>query len=122
MGGCAKALNWPDKRLFEMSERQKVKIKVLKRFSPSEVFEKSPAPHVNPNLGACELFTDGQEFVVDQDLKMPDGFCGSAWQTIWNYLRVLVFGGNFPWFKEKGVCIVCCADGLRPVIFKLERI
>jgi len=24
--------------------------------------------------------------------------------------------------KEKGVVISCCTDGLRPVIFKLERI
>jgi len=105
-----------------MSERHKVKITVLKRFNPLEVFEKSPVTNVNPDFGACDLFTDGQEFVVGGDLKMPEGFCGSAWHTIWNYLRTLAFGGNFPWFKEKGVGIACCADGLRPVVFKLERI
>jgi len=34
----------------------------------------------------------------------------------------LAFGGDFPWFKEKGIAISCCSDGLRPVVFKLERI
>ncbi|RLB26553.1 MAG: TIGR04076 family protein, partial [Deltaproteobacteria bacterium] len=28
----------------------------------------------------------------------------------------------YPWLKQKGVAIACCTDGLRPVIFKLERI
>ena len=33
----------------------------------------------------------------------------------------MMFGGNMPWLKEKGTTITCCTDGLRPVIFKLER-
>jgi len=104
-----------------MVERHKVKITVLKRFNPSEVFEKSPVTPVNP-LGACELFKDGQEFLVREDGKMPDGFCTSAWQTIFCNVRTLAFGGDLPWFKEKGVAINCCSDGLRPVVFKLERV
>lgn len=103
-----------------MVERSKVKITVLKRFSPTEVFEKSPVTPVKP-LGACELFRDGQEFFVDEDGKMPEGFCTSAWHTIFSDVRILSFGGNPPWFKEKGVDINCCTDGLRPVVFKLER-
>jgi uncharacterized repeat protein (TIGR04076 family) len=34
----------------------------------------------------------------------------------------LIFGGSYPWFKDKGVTLSCCNDGLRPVIFKLERV
>jgi len=104
-----------------MVERHRVKITVLKRFSPSEVFEKSPATPVRP-LGACDLYRDGQEFVVAQDGKMPEGFCTSAWHTIFGNVRTLAFGGDFPWFREKGIAISCCSDGLRPVVFKLERI
>jgi len=104
-----------------MVERHKVKITVLKRFNPSEVFEKSPVTPVNP-LGACELFMDGQEFLVREDGKTPEGFCTSAWQTIFCNVRTLAFGGDLPWFKEKGVAINCCSDGLRPVVFKLERV
>jgi len=53
---------------------------------------------------------------------MPEGFCTSAWNDIYPSVRVLAFGGNAPWYKEKGVAVECCTDGLRPVIFKLERI
>lgn len=107
--------------VVEMAERHKVKITVLRRFSPSEVFEKSPVTPINP-LGACGLFKDGQEFVVDERGRMPEGFCSSAWQSIYCTVRILAFGGNLPWYREKGVAINCCTDGLRPVVFKLERV
>jgi len=103
-----------------MVELHKIKITVLKRFSPSEVFETSPVTPVAP-LGACDLFTEGQEFIVE-NLKMPEGFCTSAWVSIYSNVRILGFDGDLPWFKEKGVSVNCCIDGLRPVIFKLERI
>jgi uncharacterized repeat protein (TIGR04076 family) len=103
-----------------MVELHKVKITVLKRFHPSEVFEKSPVTPAEP-LEACNLFRDGQEFIVNS-LEMPKGFCGSAWVSIYGNVRLLSFGADLPWFKEKGVAVNCCIDGLRPVIFKLERI
>lgn len=101
-------------------ELHKVRITVTKRFHPSEVFKKSPVTPVGP-LGACELYQDGQEFVVE-NLRMPEGFCNSAWVSIYGNVRLLSFGGELPWFKEKGVAVNCCTDGLRPVVFKLERI
>jgi len=107
--------------VVKMAKRNKVKITVLRRFDPSEVFEKSPATPINP-LKACELLKDDQEFLVGESLKMPEGFCTSAWNSLYGNVRTLAFGGNFPWFKEKGVAISCCIDGLRPVVFKLERI
>jgi len=110
-----------DGRRFRMAEPHEVKITVLKRFSPADVFDRSPVTPVKP-LKACELFEDGQEFIVDLHLKKPEGFCSSAWHTIYCSIRTLAFGGNMPWYKEKGVAINCCIDGLRPVIFKLERI
>ena len=98
-----------------------VRITVLKKMSPSEVFKKLPVTPAGP-LAECEVYKDGQEFVVTENGRMPEGFCGSAWQAIYTPVRVLAFGGNMPWYKEKGVAIECCTDGLRPVIFKLERI
>jgi uncharacterized repeat protein (TIGR04076 family) len=98
----------------------KVRITVLRRFKPREVFKKSPVTPVSP-MGECDIFKDGQEFILDS-MKMPDGFCNSAWVSIYANVRLLMFGGNLPWFKEKGVAINCCLDGLRPVIFKIERI
>jgi len=104
-----------------MAERHEVKITVYRRFSPSEVFETSPVTPVEP-LGACELFRDGQEFIVGGDEEMPEGFCSSAWHTISGNVRTLAFGGDLPWYEEKGTAVNCCIDGLRPVVFKLERI
>ena len=101
-----------------MVELHDVKVTVLKRFHPSEVFEKSPV--TAHTRDACELLKDGQEFIVE-DLRMPEGFCTSAWVSIYSNIRLLSFGGDLPWIKEKGVAINCCIDGLRPVIFKLER-
>ena len=102
-----------------MVELHKVKISVLKRFHPSEVFDKSPV--TSHTREACSLFKDGQEFIVE-DLRMPEGFCTSAWVSMYGNIRLLSFGGDLPWIKEKGVAVNCCIDGLRPVIFKLERI
>jgi uncharacterized repeat protein (TIGR04076 family) len=107
--------------VIKVVERHKVRITVLKRFSPSEVFQRAPVKHVG-NLEACGIYRDGQEFIVGEDGKMPDGFCTSAWFSIYPSVRLLSFGGNFPWYEEKGVAVNCCNDGLRPVIFKLERI
>jgi len=104
-----------------MSSRSRVRIIVMRRFAPSEVFTKSPVTPVEP-LDACQVYLDGQEFTVDEKGLMPEGFCTSAWNAIYPIVRTLSFGGNPPWYKEKGVAIECCTDGLRPVIFKLERI
>lgn len=102
-------------------DMHKVKITVLKRFKPSEVFERSPATPVK-TLDACDYFTDGQEF-ISQGGRMPEGFpCTTAWIALFTGVRTLSFGGNMPWFKENGIDIACCPDGLRPVVFKLERI
>jgi uncharacterized repeat protein (TIGR04076 family) len=97
-----------------------VKITVLKRFHPSEVFEKSPVTIETP-FEECALFKEGQEFIVE-NMSMPEGFCNTAWISIYSNIRMLSFGFDLPWFKEKGVAVNSCIDGLRPVIFKLERI
>jgi uncharacterized repeat protein (TIGR04076 family) len=102
--------------------RSKVKITVVRRFNPSEVFNKSPAETTRP-FPICDQFTDGQEFIVGEDGRMPSpDFCNAAWEALWEPVRTLAFGGNYPWFKEKGVSINCCTDGVRPVVFKLQRI
>ena len=104
-----------------MSERHKVKLTVLKRFSPSEVFETLPVKPIKP-LEACGIYKDGQEFVIGTDMKMPEGFCTWAWNSIYLQAVHLMLDGDLPWLKEKGECVTCCTDGLRPVLFHLQRI
>ncbi|MCJ7632272.1 TIGR04076 family protein [Candidatus Bathyarchaeota archaeon] len=101
----------------------KIRITVLSRLDPKHIFgENIP---INPRTGKkwelCSKFNDGQEFFVEEDEKMPEGFCSWAWHDLYKDLSVLKYGGNFPWAK-KGESITCCTDGIRPVSFKLERI
>ena len=106
-----------------MGNSYDVKITVLKRFDPAEVFEKSPVTPEQP-MKACDFFKDFQEFIASgNDPKVPDGFgCSAAWASIFPYVLSLSSGGESWWLKEKHVAIAACIDGLRPVIFKLERI
>jgi uncharacterized repeat protein (TIGR04076 family) len=102
-----------------MVKKSKVKITILKKLSSRDIFGD------NPPLGqateACGQFDVGQEFIVGEDGGMPEGFCHWAWNDIYKVVTTLMFGGSF--FEKKDTPIVrCCTDGLRPVIFKLERI
>ena len=103
-----------------MVERaSRLKITVLRRFKPGEVFGKPPVK--GPPLDACGVYKDEQVFYVEADGRMPEGFCGWAWDDIYKVVQTLRFHGNFQWFDELGVSVNCCTDGLRPVVFKIER-
>jgi uncharacterized repeat protein (TIGR04076 family) len=103
-----------------MAKKKQLRITVLKRLDPDHLFDKLPVAHQDW-MEPCDIYKDGQVFTLDS-LEMPRGFCGSAWQTIYPNLRTLWYGGDLPFFKEKGTSVTCCADGMRPVIFKVERI
>ena len=104
-----------------MADRHKLKITVLKRLDPADIFETLPVAKQDWFV-PCGVYEDGQEIIVEDNLRMPEGFCPSAWQAIYPNIRTLGFGGNFPFFDEKGVSVTCCTDGMRPVLFKIERI
>jgi uncharacterized repeat protein (TIGR04076 family) len=65
---------------------------------------------------------------VDADLGKPDDFCSWAWNDIYKVVVTLSRGGNFNsemfegWMKDNRSMITCCTDGIRPVIFKVERV
>ena len=103
--------------------RKKVKVTVLKRLSPKDVFGDNVPPEatLNPE-DICPRFTEGQEFVIEQAAIVPEGFCGWAYSDIQRDIIHLAFGGDFPWMKKQGFQIACCTDGMRPVIFQLESL
>ena len=103
-----------------MAERNKVKITVLKKTDTKQIF--GDKPPMGQSIEACSVFEEGQEFIVGEDGKMPEGFCHWAWNDIYKVVTGLKFSGNFPWMKEKGTSVSCCTDGLRPVIFEIRRI
>ena len=95
-----------------------VKITVLKKISMDEIFEEYAKEDMRKK---CLLIKEGEEF-ISKNMTMPEGFCSWAWADIQRDVSHLALGGNFPWIKEEGMMLSCCTDGLRPVIFKLERI
>ena len=103
--------------------RHKVKVTVIKVVDPKELFgENTP---INTETGEihvkCPFHKERQEFYVTHNYEKPNGFCPGAWQDIRETVSVLHLGGTFyPWLKENEM-IKCCTDGLRPVIFRLER-
>jgi len=99
----------------------KVKIKVIRKFSPMDVFGKEIYSTSGTKITTCGAFPVGKEFIVDHIEKMPSGFCGWAWRDIYKDLCVLYFDGNFNGHKI-GTQHTSCSDGRKPVCFKLERI
>ena len=112
------------KREVKNVPRSRVKITVLKRVDPSVIFDGDVPnmPGKEEKYRICTTHEEGQEFIVEQDGAMPDGFCGWAWRDIYKDLSVLQFGGDFHPWVNKGEMITCCTDGIRPVSFKLERL
>ncbi len=103
----------------------RVKITVFRRVDPSVIFdgEVPNMPGTDKPYTKCTAFEEGQEFIVDDSLAKPEGFCGWAWRDIYKDLSILRFGGNFwqNWMKP-GEMLSCCTDGVRPVSFKMERL
>ncbi len=97
----------------------KVKITVVKKIDNRDIFgDEPPLEFTTPPQ--CDALEVGQEFICG--ISCPQGFCSWAYADIQRDIIHLLFGGNFPWMKEEGTILSCCTDGVRPVIFKLERV
>lgn len=60
---------------------------------------------------------------ISQEAAMPEGFCASAWQSLYPYVFALANGADElfdGWMKQKGAALVSCSDGFRPLSFLLE--
>lgn len=94
------------------------KITVLKRIMNVKLAEE----YCQEKVRKCEFFQEGQEFLVEGE-KKPENFCDWAWNDIQKSVVTLMNGGGFKgWMKNHSTNICCCTDGIRPVVFKVERI
>ena len=105
--------------------KRRIKITVLKREFYQELAD---AFLVHPQVGKCGKFQDGQVFFVEEgqyDTFTHDGcFCQSAWDTIKDTVYSGLMGGNLyreGWSRDPGKLVLCCRDGIRPVVFLLEK-
>jgi uncharacterized repeat protein (TIGR04076 family) len=101
----------------------KCRITVIKRTLNPELANE----YCGVDVPQCPFFDDGQVFICDLFDK-PKDFCDWAWNDINKAVSALNTGGSFTkgifnkWMKDDDKMIVCCTDGIRPVIFKIERI
>lgn len=72
--------------------------------------------------GTCqENHKVGDEWIV-KDGKIPGGICHSAFNSFGADLRVLRYGGSFPWRSDPDTAQAACPDAANPVVFELRRI
>lgn len=95
----------------------KVKITVVEKLKPSAALLEEYGEGVED---VCPVVAMGAEF-ISESVGMPEGFCAWAYADIQRDITNLAMGGDFDWIKKKGSMISSCTDGLRPVVFKLER-
>ena len=101
---------------------RKVKITVIKKVDMHELFGDEDVGAADGMASTCSAFEVGDEFIIDSGRGMPDGFCQGAFMDMGRFISGLRFGADYPWMKEPGTVVCACFDGLRPVIFRLERL
>jgi uncharacterized repeat protein (TIGR04076 family) len=105
---------------MEEHEITKMKITVVKGFTAEEVFRGNVPDHFPETfVSPCPMHQAGQEFVME-NLNCPEGFCNWAYADIQKDLVNLYFGTDY--YRDKKANWVNCTDGMRPVVFKIERI
>ncbi len=91
----------------------KCRITVLKCTLDMELKEKYIH---DDNYGYCPYFKAGQVFETTGE--KPEGFgCNIGWKSIKDEVQGMC--GDHPHFREQ---VVCCNDGVRPVLFLIEAL
>ena len=84
------------------------KITVLRRMANHDLIK----AYDHQTAAPCDLFEDGQEFIIEDWDRQPEGFCEWAWGDLAKKIDLA---------KRLGVVVACCTDGFRPVVFEIER-
>ena len=98
---------------------KKVRITAVRKTEYEDLMD----AYENPIEHACDVKV-GDVF-VSEDGKCPQGFCESAWDSVYPFVKVLAEGGgNFfdGWMKNPKSAMISCNDGFRPVSFYLETL
>ena len=98
----------------------KIRITVVKKFSPKDVFGHDITYPRGDVVPTCYVFDEGEELIIE-NIEKPEKFCGWGWETVVKDIEILDSGNDVSW-TEPGIIFSSCTDGARPVCFKLERI
>ncbi len=99
----------------------KVKIEVIKQFEPKDIIGEEFIRTSGKPITKCFL-KEGLEFEVGETGDMPEGFCHHAWYGIYKNVEFLKYGGKLSDWTGEDTIYGVCPDGIRPVIFKIQRI
>jgi len=100
---------------------KKVKITVIRKFNPIEIFGHEIIRHsTNKAIPTCSM-EEGKEYFVENLYEMPDDFCPRVWYDTHDIITMFFYGCDFD-YPEPGVTYIPCNDGVRPVIFKIEKL
>ncbi|MHC4167545.1 MAG: TIGR04076 family protein [Planctomycetota bacterium] len=108
---CAVAPAGVAQAAADKKPKKSCKITVLKRTIHQDLYKQIR----NREGKLCNLFEEGQEFILTSPYKAPEGFCQWAWADIRQYILAA-------WNSSKYATVACCTDGFRPVFFKVERV
>jgi uncharacterized repeat protein (TIGR04076 family) len=97
-------------KVLPQLENYKCKITVLRKIFHNDLYDAYPYL----DASACGRLEEGQVFVTDNVWDPPVGLCTWAWSDL-RYMIHSIHAGN------PGPMICSYTDGLRPVLFKLER-
>ena len=98
---------------------KKVKITAIRKTCYPDLMAK----YENPIQHACDV-EEGQVWIAN-GWEKPEGFCGSAWDSISAFVMTLAHGGGDfydGWMKNPKSAMISCNDGFRPVSFYLETL
>lgn len=100
---------------------KKVKITVLKKNFYTDLADAYLTD--GQAVGPCPLLEEGDTFLYEGNAIMPKDFCPWAWIDIYRGVSAISLGAICtPWYNKDGMQILCCTDGVRPVIFSVEAV
>lgn len=71
-------------------------------------------------VGPCPLHAPGDTCLYTGGAEKPDGLCPWAWIDLYHGITSLANGPvDNGWYRYGDKRIVCCTDGVRPVVFEL---
>lgn len=74
-------------------------------------------------VGPCPFHDVGDVYLYEGGAEKPEGFCPWAWIDIYRGVNALSAGASYtPWNKQERMQILCCTDGVRPIVFKVEAV
>ena len=88
---------------------EKVKITVIKKFNPKEVFGHEIVRQDTGNIIPTCGMVEGKEYLVEDLYQMPDDFCPRVWFDSHDLISLFFYNGDFE-YPEPGITYVPCRD------------